>query len=67
MIPTYVIGASGKSITCIDCGNTSWNAYDGSRRYCGVCREFHDTKEIKPQPRERPAESRAQDAFSDWS
>jgi hypothetical protein len=67
IIPTYVIGAYGKSITCLDCGNASWNAFDVIRRYCGVCREFHDDKEMKARTHERSAESLAQDPFSDWS
>jgi hypothetical protein len=67
MIPTYVIGGDGKNILCLDCGNTSWNPYDVSRRYCGVCREFHGDKEMKAPPSERSAESPAQDPFGDWS
>jgi len=67
MIPTYVIGDHGKSIICLDCGNTSWNPFDVIRRYCGYCREFHDDKELKARPRERSAESPGQDLFSDWS
>ena len=67
MITTYVIGGGGKSITCLDCGNTSWNPYDLSRRYCGVCREFHDDKEMKAGTRERSAENAVQDPFSVWS
>ena len=65
IIPTYVIGAYGKNITCLDCGNTSWNPYDVIRRYCGVCREFHDDKEMKARTHERSAESLAQDPFAD--
>jgi hypothetical protein len=67
MIPTYVIGGDGKNILCLDCGLTSWNENDVRSRYCPVCREFHDDKEMKARPPEFSAERRAQDLFSDWS
>jgi hypothetical protein len=63
MIPTYVIGDSGKSITCLDCGNTSWNPFDVIQCYCGTCREFHDDKEMKTPCEPTPAK----DLFPDWS
>jgi hypothetical protein len=59
MIPTYVIGAYGKCITCLDCGLTSWNPNDVAERYCGGCHEFHDDKETKPL--------RAENRFPEWS
>jgi hypothetical protein len=58
----------GKSITCLDCGLTSWNPYDVIRRYCGVCHKFHDDKEKEASPSPNLfAESPAQDAFYDWT
>jgi hypothetical protein len=42
MIPTYVIMNGGQSITCLDCGLTSWNENDVRERYCPVCRKFYD-------------------------
>ena len=67
IIPTYAIGASGKNITCLDCGLISWNPEDVRQRYCVYCREFHDDKEIKAQPRELSFESSALgNPFSDW-
>ena len=68
MIPTCVIMNGGKSITCLDCGLTSWNPYDVIRRYCGVCHKFHgeDEKEALLSP-ELFAESPVLDPFFDWS
>ena len=57
MIPTYVIGASGKNITCLDCGLTSRHPEDVRRRYCRHCRQFHADKEKKAQPWELTFES----------
>jgi hypothetical protein len=67
MIPTYVIMNGGKSITCFDCGLTSWNPYDVIRRYCGVCHKFHDEKEKEARPPGLSAECPALDPFYDWS
>jgi hypothetical protein len=69
MILTYVIGGDGKNILCLDCGLTSWNENDVRSRYCPVCREFHDDKEMKAGgPPELSDENPAQgDSFSDWS
>ena len=65
---TYIpIMNGGKTITCLDCGLTSWNENDVRERYCPVCREFHDDKEKKARTRERSAGNPAQDPFSDWS
>jgi hypothetical protein len=63
---------SGKSITCLDCGLTSWNENDVRNRYCNYCRKFHDDKEKESQPSPEPsAESTAQVfadcLYADWS
>jgi len=55
--PTYRIEASRKSITCLGCGRTSFNANDVAQRYCGFCHVFHD--DIYPPAREWWAEKQA--------
>jgi hypothetical protein len=47
---TFALSADGKSITCIRCGRTSFNAGDVEHRYCGHCQMFHD--DIWPPARE---------------
>jgi hypothetical protein len=66
---TYIpIMNGGKTITCLDCGLTSWSENDVRERYCPVCREFHDDKEMKARPPELCAQSPAPaDFFADWS
>jgi hypothetical protein len=73
MIAAYVIMNGGKSITCFDCGLTSWNENNVREHYCPVCREFHDEKENRARPPELSPESPAQAdlfadcLFADWS
>jgi hypothetical protein len=68
-----VIMNSGKSITCLDCGLTSWNEKNVRNRYCPVCRKFHDDKETESLFPEFSTESPAQTdsfadcLFADWS
>lgn len=42
LIHTYRISDDGKSITCLRCQRTSWNAGDVEHHYCGYCHAFHD-------------------------
>lgn len=40
---TISMHANGlSSITCHDCGMTSWSGGDVSHRYCAKCRRFHN-------------------------
>jgi hypothetical protein len=63
----------GKSITCLDCGLTSWNEDNVRNRYCPVCSKFHDDKEKESLSPELSTESPAQAdffadcLFGDWS
>ena len=41
-MPSFVIPADGRSITCQRCGRTSYNAGDVENRYCGFCHVFHE-------------------------
>jgi hypothetical protein len=38
----YTIAADGKSITCHDCGMTSYNLKDVEYKFCGKCSKFHE-------------------------
>jgi len=38
----YTIAADGKSITCHQCGLTSYGLNDVRHRYCVRCDVFHD-------------------------
>jgi hypothetical protein len=37
----YTINSDG-SITCHQCGMTSWNKEDATQHYCAKCKVFHD-------------------------
>lgn len=37
---TYEI--KGNSITCLVCGQTSYNRNDVANKYCGYCKRFHE-------------------------
>jgi hypothetical protein len=37
----FKISDDGESITCSDCGLTSYNRHDVVERYCGKCHKFH--------------------------
>jgi hypothetical protein len=39
---TYIISTDGSSITCTQCGATSYNKNDIKSRYCANCHEFHE-------------------------
>lgn len=43
VIKTYTISPDESSITCLRCKMTSHNPTDVSERYCGNCKEFHDS------------------------
>jgi hypothetical protein len=40
----YWISPYGDSITCTKCRNTSRNANDVEKRYCGFCKVFHEDR-----------------------
>lgn len=40
--PTFCLAEDGKSITCLRCHQTSYNANDVQHHYCGHCHAAHD-------------------------
>lgn len=42
MYLSYTIGPGGKSITCRDCGATSYHPEDIAQHYCAACHRFHN-------------------------
>lgn len=43
--PRYLLGRAGVSITCLSCGQTSFNPNDVQQRYCAHCHRFHDDEQ----------------------
>lgn len=42
MTRTYILATDGNSITCTNCGTTSYNKNDVLYRFCSKCHQYHE-------------------------
>lgn len=60
---SYILGNNNgqPSITCTDCGMTSYNPNDIKHKYCGNCHKWHDDTTERQQGLEETIEKQQQE------